>query len=66
MQCEGDKARYGAFIDAIEDSEILLIDTRGHFALMEKIPGYAALFHAGMQKRAAAKDKRIVHALSFL
>ena len=52
------------FIDAIEDSEVLLIDRNGHIALMEKIPGYAASFLAGMQKRGEAKEKRIVHSLS--
>lgn len=52
------------FIDAIEDSEILLQDLAGHLTLMEKIPGYAASFQAGIQKRVTAKDKRIVHTLT--
>jgi CRP-like cAMP-binding protein len=52
------------FIDAVEDSEVLLIDRAGHITMMEKIPAYAALFHTGMQKRGEAKEKRIVHALS--
>jgi CRP-like cAMP-binding protein len=52
------------FIDAIEDSEILLIDIKGHLTLIEKLPGYAASFRTGIQKRAAAKDERIVHSLS--
>jgi CRP-like cAMP-binding protein len=52
------------FIDAIEDSDILLCDLAGHITMMNKIPGYAASFQAGIQKRAAAKDKRIVHSLS--
>jgi CRP/FNR family transcriptional regulator, anaerobic regulatory protein len=52
------------FIDAIEDSEVLLIDMEGHLTLIEKLPGYAASFRTGMQKRAEAKDKRIVHSLS--
>ena len=52
------------FIDAIEDSDILLCDLAGHVTMMNKIPGYAASFQAGIQKRAAAKDKRIVHSLS--
>jgi CRP-like cAMP-binding protein len=51
------------FIDAIEDSEILLLDITGHTTLMKKLPGYAASFQTGMQKRTAAKDKRIVHSL---
>jgi len=52
------------FIDAIEDTDVLLQDLNGHLTLMDKIPGYAALFQAGLQKRAAAKDQRIVHSLA--
>jgi len=52
------------FIDAIEDSEVLLIDRAGHITLMEKIPGYTASFLSGMQKRGEAKEKRIVHSLA--
>jgi CRP-like cAMP-binding protein len=52
------------FIDAIEDSEVLLIDRAGHITMMEKIPGYAALFLSGIQKRGEAKEKRIVHSLA--
>jgi CRP-like cAMP-binding protein len=58
---EGTKA--SCFIDAIEDSDILLIDQAGHFKMMEKVPAYSSSFQAGMQKRSAAKDKRIVHSL---
>jgi len=52
------------FINAIEDSEVLLIDINGHLTLIDKLPGYAASFRTGIQKRAAAKDQRIVHSLS--
>jgi CRP-like cAMP-binding protein len=52
------------FIDAIEDSEIFLMDHHGHSTLIQQIPGYAASFRSGMQKRGAAKDKRIVQSLS--
>src|SRR6186713_2749766 len=58
---EGAKA--SCFIDAIEDSDILLIDQAGHFKMLEKVPAYGRSFQAGMQKRSAAKDKRIVHSL---
>jgi CRP-like cAMP-binding protein len=58
---EGGKA--SCFIDAIEDSDILLIDQAGHFKMLEKVAAYSASFQAGMQKRSAAKDKRIVHSL---
>lgn len=52
------------FIDAIEDSEIFLVDYDSHIECMQKIPTYAASFQLGMQKRGAAKDKRIVQSLS--
>ena len=52
------------FIDAIEDSDTLLIDRAGHITLLQKIPGYASSFHAGIQKRGEAKEKRIVHSLA--
>ncbi len=52
------------FIDAIEDSEIFLMDFKSHNACMQTIPAYAATFQLGMQKRGSAKDKRIVQALS--
>jgi CRP-like cAMP-binding protein len=52
------------FIDAIEDSELLLVDAPGHLTLLEKVPAYAASFQAGIQKRAVAKDNRIVASLT--
>jgi len=52
------------FIDAIEDSEVLLIDVKGHRTMMERVAGYAAGFRAGIERRSAAKDKRIVHSLT--
>ena len=52
------------FIDAIEDSELLLIDPTSHEAIVEKVPGYAAAFRRGLQRHAAAKDQRIVSSLS--
>jgi CRP-like cAMP-binding protein len=56
------KASY--FIDAIEDSEIFLMDLNGHMTLIEKSPCYASSFNAGIQKRGVAKDKRIVQSLT--
>jgi len=52
------------FIDAIEDAEILQIDTHGHLTMLEKVPAYSSAFQSGMQKRSVAKDKRIVHSLA--
>ena len=52
------------FIDAIEDSALLLIDPRSHEKVVERVPGYAAAFRRGLQKHAAAKDERIVSSMS--
>ena len=52
------------FIDAVEDSEILLLDGPSHQRIVEQVPGYAASFRTGLQRQAAAKDKRIVGSLS--
>lgn len=52
------------FIDAIEDSNLLLIDRDGHKELMEKMPDYAKSYVKGMQRRDEAREKRIVHSLS--
>jgi len=52
------------FIDAIEDSELLLLDKAGHMVLIENVAGYAASFQLGIQKHSAAKDQRIVHSLT--
>src|SRR5262245_19333298 len=52
------------FIDAIEDSELLLIDGPAHQNLVDHVHGYASAFRAGLQRHAAAKDQRIVSALS--
>ena len=52
------------FIDAIEDSELLLIDAPSHLRLVEQVQGYAAAFRTGLQKHAAAKGQRIVSSLS--
>jgi CRP/FNR family transcriptional regulator, anaerobic regulatory protein len=52
------------FFAAIEDSELLLIDAPGHQQIIDRIPGYSAAMRAGLQKHAAAKDLRIVIALS--
>jgi CRP/FNR family transcriptional regulator, anaerobic regulatory protein len=52
------------FIDAVEDSELLLLDPPSHETLIEKVPGYADAFRRGLQKHAAARDERIVGSLS--
>jgi CRP-like cAMP-binding protein len=52
------------FYQAVEDSEVLLIDPIAHQRMVDQVPGYAASFRAGLQKHAAAKDVRIVNSLS--
>src|SRR5262245_11888798 len=54
------------FYEAIEESELLLIDGAGHERLVRDVAGYADAFRTGRQKHAAAKDQRIVSALSAL
>ena len=52
------------FIDAVEDSSLLLIDPPSHLRIVERVPGYATAFQTGLQKHAAAKDQRIVSAMA--
>src|SRR5215475_13510155 len=52
------------FIDAIEDSDVLLIDAPSHSRLLDRVAGYAVAFRTGVQRHAAAKDQRIVSSLS--
>jgi CRP-like cAMP-binding protein len=52
------------FVDAIEDSDILMLDAPSHLKIIEHVPGYAAAFQTGIQKHAAAKDRRIVASLT--
>ena len=51
------------FIQALEDSDLLLLDRAGHERGMQ-VPGYAEGFRMGVLRHAAAKDRRIVSALS--
>lgn len=52
------------FIDAVENAELLLLDAPSHLEILARVPGYAAAMRAGLQRHAAAKDHRIVSALS--
>ena len=52
------------FFEAIEDSEVLLIDGPSHQHLIDAVVPFAAAFRAGLQRHAAAKDERIVSTLS--
>jgi len=52
------------FVDAVENSDILLISPAGHHQVLERLPAYAAGFRTGLLKHAAAKDQRIVTSLT--
>jgi len=52
------------FIDAISDSDILVSDFDSQQRLMEEIPEFGKSFRDGLQRRTAAKDKRIVATMS--
>jgi CRP-like cAMP-binding protein len=52
------------FIDAIEASDVLLIDQASHQRMVDDIPALAAAYQIGLQRLAAAKDKRIISSLT--
>jgi CRP-like cAMP-binding protein len=52
------------FIDAIEDSDLLLIDHASHQRMVDAIPALAAAYRTGLQRLAAARDKRIITSLT--
>jgi CRP-like cAMP-binding protein len=52
------------FIDAIEDSDLLLIDHASHQRMVDAIPAIAAAYRTGLQRLAAARDKRIISSLT--
>jgi CRP-like cAMP-binding protein len=58
----GTPAQY--FIDAIEDTDLLLIEPTAHDAIEQAVPAYAASFRRGLQRHVAAKDERIVKSMS--
>jgi CRP-like cAMP-binding protein len=52
------------FAQAIEPTELLRIDPASHQRLLDALPAFANSFRAGLQRHNAAKDRRIVSALS--
>jgi CRP-like cAMP-binding protein len=52
------------FIDAIEATDVLLLDAAGQQKLMEAIPGFQNSFQAGRQKHTTVKDHRIIASLT--
>jgi CRP/FNR family transcriptional regulator, anaerobic regulatory protein len=52
------------FVDAIEDSELLLYDYPGFQKILVQVPALAVHYQQGLQRHAATKNKRIAAALS--
>lgn len=52
------------FIDSIGHSDLLLFDQASHQKMVESVPAFATMFRVAFQKYAAAKDRRIINALS--
>jgi CRP/FNR family transcriptional regulator, anaerobic regulatory protein len=52
------------FIEALEDSGVVLMGLAAHTRLMNELPGYAAAFATGLLKMSAARDKRLLDSLS--
>jgi CRP-like cAMP-binding protein len=52
------------FIDAVEDSNLLLLDAPSHQLVLERVPAYGASMRVGLQRAAEAKDQRIVNSLT--
>ena len=44
------------FHQAVEDSELLLIDPMSHQMLVQRVPSYAASFQTGLQERSVARE----------
>jgi CRP-like cAMP-binding protein len=52
------------FIDAIEDTDVLMMSKPSFERLLNSIPGFSTAFQTGIQKSGAAKEKRIIASLS--
>src|SRR5262245_981439 len=52
------------FIEALEDSDLVLVDWPSLQRFMKELPGYAEAFAAGLQKQATAREQRILDAMS--
>jgi CRP-like cAMP-binding protein len=52
------------FIDAIEASDLLVIDHPSHQHILAAVPRYAAAYQGGLQRLAGALERRIIISLS--
>jgi len=52
------------FIEALEDSDLVLLDAAAQTRFMAELPGYAAAYTTGLQRMGAAREKRLFDSLS--
>ena len=52
------------FIDSIGHSDVLLFEQSSHQKMVECVPTFATMYRIAFQKYSAAKDRRIINALS--
>jgi len=52
------------FIDAVEASDVMVTDHASHQRMVDEIPALAAAYQIGLQRLAAARDKRIISSLT--
>jgi CRP-like cAMP-binding protein len=52
------------FIDAVEASDVMVTDHASHQRMVDEIPSLAAAYQIGLQRLAAARDKRIISSLT--
>ena len=52
------------FIDAVEASDVMVTNHASHQRMVDEIPALAAAYQIGLQRLAAARDKRIISSLT--
>jgi len=52
------------FIDAVEASDVMVTDHASHQRMVDEIPALASAYQIGLQRLAAARDKRIISSLT--
>ena len=52
------------FIDSIGHSDLLLFEQSSHQKMVDCVPAFATMYRIAFQKYSAAKDRRIINALS--
>ncbi|HXC03196.1 MAG TPA: Crp/Fnr family transcriptional regulator [Bacteroidia bacterium] len=52
------------YIDAIEDTDILMMDMKSQYRLFSEIPAVTLFFQELIQNRQAASQRRIIHSMS--